>query len=168
MKKYLGGLISIVCGGLTFLFLSIANITLTAKVLGNEVTSSINGWEILKNYDGNTDGYILAKIGIIASIVVAGLLIIYGLFLLLNSFGVIETKKINFSLISNCLNLFFVASTVLTLIGTIVMSNYFSGDLYVLASKASPAIGVFMLVGVSIAGIILSILFPVKNSKKHK
>lgn len=116
----------------------------TAKLLGVESPTDKNAWQIMSDYTADCDGYTLFKIFTIVLIVVAALLIIVGLVALLENLGVIKSKKINFALIADFVLLAFVVVAIVQMIGEIILCNYLSGDLYVLANKASMAIGMWL------------------------
>lgn len=171
MKKFIGPCIAFLLGGLTFLFLSVTNLVskVTVSLLGT-ATVKETAWEIMENYDSSVDGYVLYKIGVIAMIVLASLLVISSVVLLLKNLNVIKSNKINFNLINNILLTVFVGVTLLAFIGTIVITAYLTSDAYVIASSASIGVGMWLALVFSIVGCVCAWIFArtVKAKKATK
>jgi len=173
MKKFIGPCLAFLLGGLTFLFLSVTNLVskVTVSLLGT-ATVKETAWEIMENYTSNVDGYVLYKIGVIAMIVLASLLIISSVVLLLKNLNVIKFNKVNFNLINNVLLTVFVGTTLLAFIGTIVMSSYLASDAYVIASSASIGVGMWLALILNIVGCVCAWIFArdvkIKKSKARK
>ena len=170
MKKLIGAICSLVAGALTFVFLSIPNIvsTLAVALLGS-TTKSETAWEILENYDSNTDGYVLFKIAIIVMIVFACLSIITGILLLFKNLGTIKAKA-NINLINNVMLSLLAAATIVAFVATIIMCNYFGSDAFVVATKGEIGIGMWLNFAINIVLCTLAFVFanPVKTKKISK
>lgn len=168
MKKFIGPALAFLLGGLTFLFLSVTNLVskVTVSLLGT-ATLKENAWEIMENYTSDVDGYVLYKIGVIALIVLASLLVISSVLLLLKNLNIIKSSKLNFNLINNILLTIFVGTTILTFIGSIVMTSYLSSDAYIIASSASIGVGMWLALVLNIIGCVLAWIFT-RNIKAKK
>lgn len=170
MKKTIGAFCSILAGVLTFVFFSIPNIvsTLTVALLGS-ATAKETAWDVLKNYDSNTDGYVLFKIAVIAMIVFACLAIIVGTLLLLKNFNEIKTK-INFNLANNIVLCLLMVANIVAFISSVIICNFLASDAYLATSSAKIGVGLWLNLIFSVVAFVIALIFakPVKNKKKSK
>lgn len=127
MKKFLGPVLSILMGALTFVFLSIPNLVISSKVINSSET--MNAWDVLKNYNSDFEGYVFYKIAVIALIVVASLAILSGLVLLLCNTKVIKSK-LNFNKVNNCVLTLLVIANVIVLIAGLIFASKLENALF--------------------------------------
>lgn len=111
--KFIGAISSIVTGIMAFICLSITNVV-TNLGIGEGTTT---GWDLIK-LDSDASGIVLFKIFAIVCLVLAVILILYGLFLLLVDLKVVKIKsKLNFYVINNILLTLFVVCAALAFVG---------------------------------------------------
>ena len=159
MKKLFGPMISILVGALTFVFLSIPYyaVKATGLVGGAE---NYNAWQILKEFNKDADGVLMFKVITIIAIVLASLLIIYGIVYLLGNFKFIKTK-LNLKVFADILLVLNLVIVVLQLIALFIVCQGGSGALTIFVTiekvDASPAVGMWLNLAIAIVGCLTSL-----------
>lgn len=122
--KFIGALSSLVTGVLAFICLSITNVG--GELFG--LTTKTTGWDIIQTSTDNTN-YVVFKIFAIIGAVIAGILILYALFMLLVDLKTVKAKtKFNLNLFGTVLILLFVVCSVVCFIEVSqIAKNYING-----------------------------------------
>lgn len=116
--KYIGAISSIIIGALTFICLSITNLGGNLLI---DFTST--GWDLIKSSSDAT-GVVLFKIFAIVCLILAIIMIFYGILLLLIDLKVIKIKsKLNLYVLNNLLITIFVISALIMFIGGFVRAD---------------------------------------------
>ena len=145
--KFIGSISSILMGIFTFVFLSIPCYSVT--IMG--VTGTSSGWNLLS---GN--GAVMYKIFAILAIIMACLMILYGILLLLEELGAINLniKKVNFDFVTKIVLSIFAFIAVMTLIGV-----------FVAADNGAAGAGVWLLAAFAIVACALVWVLPMVTKK---
>lgn len=95
LKGFLANSIAIIVGTLIFIFMSQPHMNYVVEsILGNGSTQGITGYEIIGNYFDSEDGKaIMLALCCLLVTILAGMLILFGIFNLLTSTGVIKVKN---------------------------------------------------------------------------
>ncbi len=157
MKKLLSSIASIATGVLTFVFLSIPCFVTKITVAGVTTSESASGWELLKE-EASIEGYTLFKIFAIVALIIACLLIISGLITLLQQLGIVKSK-LNFCLINSILLALYTISSVVAMIGVIIMGNKTSLEVLGQSIASGVGIGIILMLVVGAIATIISFIF---------
>lgn len=167
MKKLLGPLVSIFAGALTFLFLSLPHYVIKSKTVIGDGVSRSNAWEIMKDMNKDVDGSLMFYVTTIILIVVASILVLFGLIYLLNNLKAIKSKA-NLKIVADVLLIAFVVVVVLQLIALFTLCKAYSGNAFGLVDVATyPSVGAWLSVILAALACLVSI-FLTKPIKKRK
>lgn len=165
MKKVLGPIISMLTGLLTFVFLSLPHLLRVDSIWEDKYYT--NAWDLIKTADKDIDGSIFVEVMTIIVAVMAGILILYGLVYLLGNLKVFKTKA-NLKVLNDVLLGLMVVMVVIQLMALVALAKTWTGS--VLFESASPAIGMWLNLGLAAGACLVSVIFtrPVKSKSKKK
>lgn len=147
IMKFVGSISSLVAGVFTFIFFSIAHMSMGSL--------SSNGWDLIQqSSSGAPNGFVLYKIFGIASIAIACVLIIMGIMLLLKDLNVLKVK-FNLNFLNNIMLTVFCLCVVLAFIGDVVMCSE--------SSYVNVGAGMWLLLAFSVVACLLGWLLTRKE-----
>ena len=160
MKKIVGPLCSFLAGVMTFVFLSIPYfITKISSEGAEDVTKAENAWQMLKNYNASTNGYLMFKVATIIMIALASLLIIWSVLLLLNNFNIINHELINFNLMNTVVLFLLVVATMIQMIALLMMGNFVGGTIAGTITNTYTGVGLWLNVAQSTITFLVALVF---------
>ena len=160
MRKIVGPLCSFLAGVMIFVFLSIPYFITKTTVEGvADVTGSENAWQMLQNYDANTNGYVMFKVATIIMIVLASILIVWSVLLALNNFDMFHFDFINFNLMNTLVLFLLVVATVVQMIAILMMMNFIGGTLAGVTTSAYGGIGLWLNIAQTMITFLCALLF---------
>lgn len=166
MKKVLGPFISIMAGILAIVILCIDYLVVKAEgMFGGE--TRYNAWDLAKNADKDINGSIFFKVMTIIIVVIAAIMIIYGLIYLLSNLKVLKIKG-DLKIIGVILLIVLLVAVILQLIALLQIAKEFTVDAMIEKSTAYPTVGMWTNLGFSIGACLAFIFFtkPIKKRKK--
>ncbi len=160
MKKFLGAICAMATGALAFVFLSISTLFMKYSMGGFSESDSSNAWDIITGGPANDASGDLLRVSLIVILVVACLLVLWGLLVLFKNLGILKIKA-NLSLVTNLLLTLFTLFVVLALIGALV----YCSKVTVPGRTSTAGVGIYLNLVVGLAACVLCWIFARKDVK---
>ncbi len=170
MKGILTNLIAVLVGILTFIFMSQPYFNVVVdSILGSSSAEGISGYAIIGDYFKSEEAKdVILALSILLVAILAGLLILLGLFNMATSAGAVKVKNAKITNISNVL--VSILMVVLNLVAVCIIASNKSGNEYISGSLevAWALIVNFILSFVAFGSTLIASLGKQKSSRKKK
>ena len=163
MKKVLGPLCAIATGVVAFVALSLHNLFVKTTMGGFSETDGTSGWDAITGGSAGNGWGDLFRVSTIILLVLACLLVVWGLLALLKNLKVLKVKG-NFSLLTNLLLTLFAVFAILAWLGALVYGSKNSYSMGGVSFTATAGIGTYINLVLGLLGCVLAWIYARKDA----